>query len=131
MSFSLSLKELTISAGATSPMSPTADAFLRSWPFEPWLDAALLLAAAIYLNGWRERYPAGVWDPPPGLIERRIDAYNGDLANEWCPVTQREWFKPGTEPTRLCREHDAPLLEQLEGLGRKLEKALKGILAEL
>jgi 1A family penicillin-binding protein len=87
--------------------------------------------AMFYLNGWRERSPVGAWDPPADLVERRIDAYNGDLANEWCPVTQREWFKPGTEPTRLCREHDAPMLDRLEDLGRKLGKVLKGILEEL
>ena len=28
---------------ANAAMSPTLDAFLRSWPFEPWLTAALLL----------------------------------------------------------------------------------------
>ena len=33
-------------------MSPTLDAFLRSWPFDPWLLAGLLLAAFIYLRGW-------------------------------------------------------------------------------
>ena len=33
-------------------MSPTLDAFLRSWPFEPWLLAALGLAAGLYLRGW-------------------------------------------------------------------------------
>ena len=65
------------------------------------------------------------------MVERSIDAYNGELANEWCPVTRNEWFKPGTEPTRFCREHEAPLLDQLERLGRKLGKVLKGILEEL
>ena len=34
-------------------MSPTLDAFLRSWPSEPWLVASLLLSAAIYFRGWR------------------------------------------------------------------------------
>src|SRR4051812_19928282 len=34
-------------------MSPTADAFLRSWPVAPWLSISLLLPAAIYLRGWR------------------------------------------------------------------------------
>jgi cytochrome c oxidase assembly factor CtaG len=34
-------------------MSPTLDAFLRSWPFDPWLTAMLLLTAAVYLRGWR------------------------------------------------------------------------------
>src|SRR5262245_60452407 len=33
-------------------MSPTLDAFLCSWPFEPWLIAALTLSGAIYLRGW-------------------------------------------------------------------------------
>ena len=33
-------------------MSPTLDAFLRSWPFDPWLVVALLLSAAIYVRGW-------------------------------------------------------------------------------
>lgn len=87
--------------------------------------------AMFYLEGWRERSPTGAWDPPGYLVERKIDAFNGDLANEWCPVTQREWFKPGTEPTRFCREHDAPLLDQLEQLGRKLGKALGKILGKL
>ena len=34
------------------PMSPTLDAFLRSWPFDPWLLAALALTAGVYLRGW-------------------------------------------------------------------------------
>ena len=34
-------------------MSPTLDAFLRSWPFEPWLLTALLLSAWVYGRGWR------------------------------------------------------------------------------
>jgi membrane carboxypeptidase/penicillin-binding protein len=87
--------------------------------------------AMFYLNGWRERSPDGAWDPPSGLVERRIDAFNGELANEWCPATQREWFKPGSEPTRFCRDHDGPLLDRLEDFGRKLGKILKGILEEL
>ena len=41
-------------------MSPTLDAFVRSWPSEPWLVASLLLSAAIYFRGWnilRHREP--------------------------------------------------------------------------
>ncbi len=34
-------------------MSPTLDAFLRSWPFEPWLLSGLILTAGVYLRGWR------------------------------------------------------------------------------
>ncbi|HEY7327109.1 MAG TPA: cytochrome c oxidase assembly protein [Gemmataceae bacterium] len=33
-------------------MSPLVDAFLRSWPFDPWLIVMLVLPAAIYLRGW-------------------------------------------------------------------------------
>jgi cytochrome c oxidase assembly factor CtaG/ferredoxin len=33
-------------------MNPALDAFLRSWPFEPWLLISLLSSAAIYLRGW-------------------------------------------------------------------------------
>jgi cytochrome c oxidase assembly factor CtaG len=34
-------------------MSHTTDAFLRSWPFTPWLTVSLVLSAALYLRGWR------------------------------------------------------------------------------
>ncbi len=83
--------------------------------------------ATFYLDGWHERSPAGSWRPPAGLIERSIDASNGELANEWCPDTQREWFKAGTEPTSICRTHNAPLLDQLEELGRRIGKVLERI----
>jgi cytochrome c oxidase assembly factor CtaG/polyferredoxin len=33
-------------------MNPTFDAFVRSWPFDPWLVFFLLLTASIYLRGW-------------------------------------------------------------------------------
>ncbi|MEO8090447.1 MAG: PBP1A family penicillin-binding protein [Gemmatimonadales bacterium] len=87
--------------------------------------------AAFYLDGWRERSPAGSWNPPPDLVERTIDASNGELANEWCPLPQREWFKAGTEPASECRTHHAPLLDQLEELGRKVGKVLERIFGGL
>jgi penicillin-binding protein 1A len=87
--------------------------------------------AMFYLNGWRELAPAEAWRPPTELIERTIDASNGELANEWCPDTQREWFKVGTEPTTMCRTHDAPFLDQLEEIGRKIGKAIGKILKGL
>jgi len=34
-------------------MSPTLDAFLRSWPFDPWLLIALLVCAGVYVRGWK------------------------------------------------------------------------------
>jgi cytochrome c oxidase assembly factor CtaG len=33
-------------------MTATLDAILRSWPFEPWLVAGLVLTGAVYLRGW-------------------------------------------------------------------------------
>ncbi len=33
-------------------MSSTLDAFLRSWPFDPWLLTGLLVSAVVYLRGW-------------------------------------------------------------------------------
>ena len=33
-------------------MSPTLDACLRSWPFDPWLLGAVLVTAGVYLRGW-------------------------------------------------------------------------------
>ncbi|MGH7526422.1 MAG: transglycosylase domain-containing protein, partial [Gemmatimonadales bacterium] len=83
---------------------------------------------SFYREGWTEEGNGREWDQPAGMVSRVIDAGNGDLANQWCPVTQREWFKAGTEPTRSCREHDAPLVDRLEELGRKMGEALKDLL---
>src|SRR5262249_9522062 len=38
-------------AGGSLAMNPTFDAFVRSWPFEPWLLFALLLTCGVYLRG--------------------------------------------------------------------------------
>jgi penicillin-binding protein 1A len=83
--------------------------------------------AAFYKNGWKERVGTD-WEPPTGLVSLTIDAFNGELANQWCPVTQKEWFKPGTEPKEICREHDEPLIERIEEFGRKVGEALKDLL---
>jgi cytochrome c oxidase assembly factor CtaG/polyferredoxin len=44
-------------------MSPTLDAFLRSWPSDPWLVAALVLTGLVYVRGWRalRRRDNGRW----------------------------------------------------------------------
>ena len=34
-------------------MNATFDAFVRSWPWDPWLVAMLVLSGVIYLRGWR------------------------------------------------------------------------------
>lgn len=58
-----------------------------------------------YRDGWEETGTADAWAAPAGMVPVTIDAYTGYLANEFCPVTQREWFKPGTEPTVFCPRH--------------------------
>jgi penicillin-binding protein 1A len=83
--------------------------------------------AAFYRNGWKDRAGAD-WEPPPGMERRTIDAFNGELANEWCPTTQREWFKAGTAPTHTCREHKAPLEDRIERFAKKVGEALKDLL---
>ncbi|HKG90442.1 MAG TPA: PBP1A family penicillin-binding protein [Gemmatimonadaceae bacterium] len=62
--------------------------------------------AEFFSTGWRERSSEGEWAPPAGMVMRLIDAETGELATDFCPVTQREWFKPGTEPTSPCRAHE-------------------------
>jgi cytochrome c oxidase assembly factor CtaG len=44
-------------------VSPTLDAALLSWPFDPWLLAALLVTAGVYLRGWLvlRRRDSGRW----------------------------------------------------------------------
>jgi penicillin-binding protein 1A len=85
--------------------------------------------AEFYQTGWPERASDTDWIPPAGMVPRLIDAETGMLAGEWCPITQREWFKPGTEPTEICDQHfELPEPEPFViGLGSKIGKALKKI----
>jgi len=71
--------------------------------------------ADFYLNGWHEpASSASGWTPPPGMTMRVIDPGTGMLANEWCPVKKREYFKPGTEPTEICNVHTEPIPQEEE-----------------
>lgn len=86
--------------------------------------------AEFYERGWRETGTDAWWTPPAGMVSRVIDATTGELASEWCPTTQEEWFKPGTEPTELCREHapvEEPIQAAVASVGQKIGKALKKI----
>ena len=90
--------------------------------------------AEFYKGGWRDR-TATDWTPPDGMSMRIIDAQTGELATEWCPVTMKEYFKPGTEPTEYCRTHTGPEEEPfpmddgqwIEGIGKSIGKTLKKI----
>lgn len=54
-------------------------------------------------RGWRSPEEDRAWAPPPALIARTVDARTGRLFGEWCDGTpQREFFKPGSEPTEVC-----------------------------
>ena len=68
--------------------------------------------AEFYLDGWHEpASSADGWRPPAGMTMRIIDPGTGMIANEWCPVKKREYFKPGTEPTEVCNVHTEPYYE--------------------
>jgi 1A family penicillin-binding protein len=72
--------------------------------------------ADFYRQGWRE--PRGsAWYVPDNMVMRVIDPQTGELANEWCPARQREWFRPGREPAIPCREHSTPPLWHVEDPG--------------
>jgi penicillin-binding protein 1A len=107
--------------GYDAPHSITGDASGGRLAAPAW--------AEFYQTGWRERAADTDWMPPAGMIPRIIDAETGMLAGDWCPITQREWFKPGTEPTEVCNEHyELPEAEPFViGLGSKIGKALKKI----
>jgi 1A family penicillin-binding protein len=82
--------------------------------------------ASFYLRGWREGLGT-TWRAPAGLVNVTIDATNGQLAGEWCPITQREWFRIGSEPTQQCDEHGEPFDARLEELGRRIERTLRRV----
>src|SRR4051794_6380330 len=58
-------------------MGPTLDAFLRSWPADPWLAASLVAAAFTYLRGWlvlRRRHPRRGSSRPPAAFVGGLSA---------------------------------------------------------
>ena len=104
--------------GYDSPRSITGNAAGARLAAPAWAD--------FYVNGWKERTPAGAWRPPEGMVSRVIDAQTGELAGEWCPITQEEWFRPGTEPTWYCREHEQPA-NPFDGFGDRIAAALRRV----
>jgi penicillin-binding protein 1A len=90
-------------------------------------SAAAPAWADFYVNGWRERPDGDEWEPPPGMVPVEIDAFTGELAGAWCPSTQTEWFKPGTEPTEYCRDHPEPQETWVDDFGDRISAAFKKI----
>ena len=78
-------------------MSPTLDAFLRSWPFEPWLLAGLGLTAGIYLRGWLALYRRPRM-PRRALARRPAPAL---LAEDWRSSTW-PWRRRSSPSPRCC-----------------------------
>jgi penicillin-binding protein 1A len=87
-------------------------------PIAPHASGGHLAAPAwaeFYMNGWREpTWAANGWQPPPGMTMRVIDPGTGMLAGQWCPVKQRQYFKPGTEPTEVCNVHTEPQMDEMQ-----------------
>lgn len=83
--------------------------------------------ADFYRDGWSGRDTTD-WAVPPGMVSRVIDSFNGKLANEYCPVTNQEWFKAGTEPTSICQEHHGSFWDVLGRMGGALGDAFKKVL---
>jgi penicillin-binding protein 1A len=92
--------------------------------------------AEFYLQGWRETADASAWAAPPGMVAHVIDPQTGYLAGEWCPIKQREYFKPGvSEPHVECPEHGPDMWEEQQAewpdqrdwgndMGKKIGKAI-------
>lgn len=84
--------------------------------------------ASFYRNGWRDGRDDAGWTPPDGIVEARIDAETGLLANEWCPVMRREWFREGTEPHAVCASHGGGAyggFEAFEGVATDLRREIR------
>ncbi|MDQ6738415.1 MAG: PBP1A family penicillin-binding protein [Gemmatimonadota bacterium] len=64
--------------------------------------------ADFYSNGWDDPDPPNAWQAPAGMVSAVIDARTGYLATEWCPVTMKAYYKPGTVPTTPCPVHSGP-----------------------
>jgi penicillin-binding protein 1A len=105
--------------GYDTPRSLAGNAAGGSMAAPAWAD--------FYMRGWREDAPSGAWDPPGGMVMRLIDPETGHLAGEWCPIVQREWFKPGTEPTDYCDEHLEPDWDWIDNFGNRISSTIKRI----
>ncbi|MEP6493898.1 MAG: PBP1A family penicillin-binding protein [bacterium] len=69
---------------------------------------------------WAEFYQAGWHEPrgsafavPVGMVPAVVDPQSGELATDWCPSRQRQWFKPGSEPQEPCHLHTGPPAGQI------------------
>jgi hypothetical protein len=71
------------------------------------------------------------------MTMRTVDPTTGMLAGQWCPVTERQFFKPGTEPQEICNVHTEPPVEEpvfdpdsqifIPGAPSPVQKGVEGI----
>jgi membrane carboxypeptidase/penicillin-binding protein len=52
------------------------------------------------------KLPVENFEVPDGIVLRKIDPTNGEIATESCPVVIDEIFIRGTEPQQYCKDHD-------------------------
>jgi len=69
---------------------------------------AEFMKRAVALPQYRNTQP---FEPPPGVIEEKIDPQSGQLATANCPQTVTEYFVSGSEPTQLCELHGGHLAQ--------------------
>lgn len=63
--------------------------------------------AEMYTSGWHEPRNSS-FTVPDGMVSALVDPQSGELATDWCPSREREWFKPGSEPRVECHLHTGP-----------------------
>ena len=69
----------------------------------PIFHAVMLAAVARVKPAGHFGDPAVAAARPDGLLERRVCALSGMVANEWCPSRQREWLPAGDD--KVCDWH--------------------------
>ncbi len=76
----------------------------------PGSRAALPIWAKYMIMQAAKTFTAG-FEPPEGIVRKKIDPATGKLAVFECPVIMDEYFIEGTEPTEECDAHKDSLLE--------------------
>ena len=89
--------------------------------------------AEFYRTGWNADADAEGWPVPDGLVPVMVDPASGLLADEWCSEREREWFKPGTEPTQYasCESFYYPADDSehwLYGVRERVARTLRSII---
>ncbi len=49
------------------------------------------------------------FQPPPGIVEEKVDDQTQEIATALCPLTDDDYFIAGTQPQQTCTLHPVPL----------------------